>query len=534
MVAESLPEARRSLLKIAFRGKTTSTTVPLEHTGGDLLRAVAPIESPSGGQPEAVLVVDYQVPTSLAGRLRAISSAFGDYQEAKRMGGPVKTTYVLILLVVALLVIFIGSWFGMTIARDITDPIQRLADGTGKIAAGDLDVYVEPMADDELGALVKSFNQMALDLRKSRDELMRVNIDLDGRRKYMETVLKNVAAGVLATGSDGRITALNNSARRLLQIADNGAVGRPALEVLPDVSGKAVAEILNELSASGRDSLERQVTLSFPDKSLSLICFANSLTDEEGRDMGVVLVFEDMTYLVKAQRMTAWREVARRIAHEIKNPLTPIQLNAQRIRRKYMTALEGDAGVLDQCTSAIIDQVEQLKTMVNEFSKFARMPSANPAANDLNAVIREVVDLYAQGNEDVRFSFTADPRVPIFDLDKEQIKRALMNLLENAVAAVDNHGAIDTTVTFDERLSIATIQVSDNGPGVPRDDTDRLFEPYFSTKAGGSGLGLTIVHRIVSDHNGFIRVKNNRNGGARFIIELPAGNVKPSTLRRNA
>lgn len=515
-----IPAPRPSFLRIAFQGKKTSKILPLEG-GGDLIRGIVPIVSTPGNRAPAVLVVDHYIPTSIAGRLFSISNAYGDYQEARRMRGPVKSIYVLILLMVALLVIFIGFWFGMTLARDITEPIQRLAEGTGKIAAGNLGVYIEPMADDELGVLVRSFNKMTEDLRKARDELIRVNLDLEGRRKYMETVLKNVAAGVLALDSKGRITAVNSSAGRLLGIRGQEILGQPLAAVLPSVTASAVTEILEDLAHSDSEAIERQITLSFPDRALSLICFANSLRDEEKRDLGVVLVFEDMTYLVKAQRMAAWRDVARRIAHEIKNPLTPIQLNAQRIRRKYMDAMEGDNDTLDQCTSTIINQVEQLKTMVNEFSKFARMPSANPVPDDLNAVIRDVVDLFSQGNERIRFSFELDPSVPTFDLDREQMKRALVNLLDNAVSAVGDGGEVAVLTRYDADLSMVFIEVADSGVGFHPKDKDRLFEPYYSTKPGGTGLGLTIVSTIVSDHNGFIRVKETPAGGATFIIELP-------------
>ena len=231
------------------------------------------------------------------------------------MKGPVKTVYILLLLMVALLVILIGFWFGMTMARDITDPILTLAEGTEEIAEGDLDVYIEPVADDEIGVLVRSFNKMTEDLRKGRDELLRVNLDLESRRKYMETVLTNVAAGVLALDWEGRVTTMNESAKRLLGITDRNLLGRPILDVLPETSCGAVAEALDDLSSSETAAVERHMTLSFPDKVVTLAFFANSLRDEEGRDLGFVLVFEDMSYLVKAQRMAAWREVARRIAH---------------------------------------------------------------------------------------------------------------------------------------------------------------------------------------------------------------------------
>ncbi len=518
----AIPPPLPSFLKIAFQGQSTSKITPLDG-GSDLISGVIPVKDSDGESVAAALVIDYYIPHSLASRLFSISSAVNDYLEAKRMKGPVKTIYVLILLMVALLAIFIGFWFGATMARDITDPLLDLAEGTEKIAQGNLDVYIEPSADDELGVLVRSFNKMTADLRKGRDELVKVNIDLESRRKYMEAVLKNIAAGVISLDPERKVTTANDSARRLLGITEKAILGKPLLTLLPEASAGPVAGMLEDASKSEIGAIERQITLSFPETVISLLCFASALKDEEGHDLGTVLVFEDMTYLVKAQRMAAWREVARRIAHEIKNPLTPIQLNAQRLRRKYLPALAEEGAVMDQCTRAIIDQVEQLKNLVNEFSQFARMPAANPVPNDLNAVIREVVNLFAQGNDGVKFDFEPDTSIPIFNLDKEQMKRAMVNLLDNALAAIEKDGRVMIATRYDKDLSIASIEVADNGSGVSPRDRDRLFEPYFSRKAGGTGLGLTIVSTIVSDHNGFIRVKDNPGGGAKFILELPVG-----------
>jgi two-component system, NtrC family, nitrogen regulation sensor histidine kinase NtrY len=516
----TIPSPLSSFLKIGLRGEKTSEILPLDEAG-DLIRAIVPIKTHNSDTVQAALVADHYIPTSLAGRLFSISSAFGEYQEAKRMKGPVKLIYILILLIVALLAIFIGFWFGVTMARDITDPILGLAEGTEKIAAGNLDVYIEPTADDELGVLVRSFNKMTGDLRKARDELEKVNLDLDSRRKYMETVLRNIAAGVLALDSERNVTAINESAKKLLGITIDIYLHRPMGQILPTTSATAISEILEELPESGSEGIERQMTLSLPDRSLSLICFANSLKDEEGGDLGVVLVFEDMTYLVKAQRMAAWREVARRIAHEIKNPLTPIQLNAQRIQRKYRGMVGEDTQVLDQCTRGIIDQVEQLKNMVNEFSLFARMPAAKLAPNDLNATVREVFDLYAQGNNKINFTFVQDDSLPVLDIDRQQMKRVVVNLLENSISAIGGRGEIHARTSYDSKARIVTLEIRDTGTGIQPQDRARLFEPYFSTKPGGTGLGLTIVSTIIADHNGYIRIKDNPGSGAAFVIELP-------------
>jgi two-component system nitrogen regulation sensor histidine kinase NtrY len=245
--------------------------------------------------------------------------------------------------------------------------------------------------------------------------------------------------------------------------------------------------------------------------------------------MGTVVVFDDLSHLIKAQRMAAWREVARRIAHEIKNPLTPIQLSAQRLRRRYLERFAEDDTVFDECTMMIIKQVDELKNLVNEFSSFARMPASHPSLNDLNAIIAEALVLFQEGHKEIEFSFHPDPRIPVFSLDREQIKRVLINLLDNAVSANEGQGSISVASSFNPTLQMVTFTVADTGCGIPPEDKPRLFEPYFSTKKSGTGLGLAIVSTIISDHNGYIRVKDNHPKGTRFIIEFPLnGNNLPT------
>lgn len=239
--------------------------------------------------------------------------------------------------------------------------------------------------------------------------------------------------------------------------------------------------------------------------------------------MGTVLVLDDLTQVMKAQRMAAWREVARRIAHEIKNPLTPIQLSAQRLRKRYLSRFEDDEKVFDECTAMIITSVDEMKTLVNEFSNFARMPAIQPEPNDLNEIIRDTLTLYQEAHRGVVFTFNPDPILPMLAIDRNQIKRVVINLLENAVAAMEEIGVIEITSHFDPELKMANFQVSDNGPGIPSHDKLRLFEPYFSTKKTGTGLGLAIVNSVISDHNGFVRVRDNLPRGSCFIVELPAG-----------
>ncbi|HZV81714.1 MAG TPA: ATP-binding protein, partial [Geobacteraceae bacterium] len=247
------------------------------------------------------------------------------------------------------------------------------------------------------------------------------------------------------------------------------------------------------------------------------------LKDDNGDFLGTVVVFDDLTNLIKAQRMAAWREVARRIAHEIKNPLTPIQLSAQRLRKRYLHNFTGEDQVFDQSTQTIIKSVEELKTLVNEFSQFARMPAAQPAPCNLNELLTEATTLYSEAHRRIEFSLSQDSSIPELMLDRDQIKRVLINLLENAVASIEGSGTITVESNYNRELNIVTFAVSDSGHGIPREDKPRLFEPYFSTKKSGTGLGLSIVNTIITDHHGFIRVRDNEPKGTKFIIELPVG-----------
>ena len=278
--------------------------------------------------------------------------------------------------------------------------------------------------------------------------------------------------------------------------------------------------LLNELKSSGKDSIERQVAVNLEGKSLSLLINLTNLKDEEGKSLGVVAVFDDLTQLIKAQRMAAWREVARRIAHEIKNPLTPIQLSAQRLRKRYLEKLQPDGTVFDECTRTIVKQVEELKGMVNEFSNFARMPACQPTPNRLNEIIQETLVLFQGVQRPIRFEFIPD-ELPVLNVDRDQIKRVMINLIKNSLAAIENEGKIRIQTSYDSKLQMVRLEVSDDGRGISDEDKGRLFEPYFSTRKSGTGLGLTIVNAIISDHNGYIRVRDNKPKGTTFLIELP-------------
>jgi two-component system nitrogen regulation sensor histidine kinase NtrY len=342
----------------------------------------------------------------------------------------------------------------------------------------------------------------------------------------METVLRNVSAGVISTGPDGTISTANRAAERILKIDSRAILNKKYEEVLNPEHLVLLNDVLNEINDSGKGSIEKQLSLKIGDKVLTIWVTAAILEDDENNRMGMVFVFEDLTQLQKAERMAAWREVARRIAHEIKNPLTPVQLSAQRLRKKYGDKLIDDNTVFEECTRTIIDQVDVLKNLVDEFSRFARMPVTNPAPNNLNDVVQGSLSLFQDAHKDISFRFEKAEDLPLVNIDPEQIRRVMTNLLDNAVAAVDNKdGVIEIRTNYDPESSVVKVEVADNGCGVPVWNRARMFEPYFSTKKSGTGLGLAIVNTIISDHNGNISVRDNSPRGTVISFELPVKEI---------
>ena len=516
-------------IREALQGNRFTRISPIGRA--DLIRGIVPVYS--NWNPDdvvGVVVVNYYVPYSLVNKMKEISSSFEQYKSTKLLKGKIQKGYILFLLLIALVIIFLSTWVGFHLAKSITEPIQELAIATNRVASGDLNVTLDSYSQDEVGSLVEAFNTMTADLRKGQNainranlELQASNLELEQRRRYMEIVLANVNAGVISIDSLGHITTINKSAQKLLGLKTKSIIGRNFRDIVTPDYLPMIKGILKELIGSGKDSIRKQLSLPAGDTKIILLVNVTTLKDEHNEFMGTVVVFDDLTQLLKAQRMAAWREVARRIAHEIKNPLTPIQLSAQRLRRRYLDRFSADDIVFDECTTMIIKQVDDLKNLVNEFSSFARMPASNPSLNNLNDVLNEALVLFQEGHKEVQFQLQTDPYLPAFSLDREQIKRVAINLLDNAVAAVNGNanGQITAETSFNKDLKIATLKISDNGCGIPAEDKPRLFEPYFSTKKSGTGLGLAIVSTIISDHNGYIRVRDNEPQGTHFIVELP-------------
>ncbi|HBA88440.1 MAG TPA: PAS domain-containing sensor histidine kinase [Geobacter sp.] len=496
----------------------------------DLIRGIVPVRSNYNDKDVVgVIVVNYYVPYSLVSKMKEISASYHEFRQLKIMKNPIATGYILTLFLITMVIVFLAVWFGIYLARSLTIPIQELAEATRQVAEGNLDVHLGESGSDEIGMLISSFNRMTQDLRENQlalqqtnEELQKSNLELEQRRRYMEAVLANVTAGIISVDKSGLLTTVNKSAEKLLLINTDRVSGKNFREVLRSEHLDIVKGLLRDMVLAKHDSIVRQVVIPMRDTELTLLTSLTVLKDENDAFMGMVVVLDDMTSLIKAQRMAAWREVARRIAHEIKNPLTPIQLSAQRLRKRYLSRFEGEEEVFDQCTAMIIKSVDELKGLVNEFSNFARMPASVLKPNDLNGILKEALTLYVEAHRHIRFTLNADEELPPILLDHDQIKRVVINLLDNAVAAIEGEGDIELSTRYDSTLKMATLTVSDTGHGIAAEDRPRLFEPYFSRKKSGTGLGLAIVNTIITDHHGFIRAKENYPKGSRFVIELPA------------
>lgn len=528
LIDRDLPEFPAELIRLALDGEQGQVAIqPVAE--GELIRNVAPIKIKKDVPATYLLITTFLIPSETLERMAVISRGIEGYRQLMLLKNPIKTSLLVMLLIVTLLIIFSAIWFGFYVAQGLTGPIAKLAEATKRVAEGELDFVLEKEADDEMGMLVDSFNLMTRNLATSSQQLEEANLalresylELDNRRHYTETILQNVAAGVISVDEYGTIITINRFAEELLDIRRDDYLNHDFRAVMPPKQLAILENFFFELNESGKTSIQRHLRLKVKQDTLSLLVNFTKLTDEKGKPLGIVLVFDNLTQLEKAQRMAAWREVARRIAHEVKNPLTPIQLSAQRLRKKYLERLEPDAEVFDLCTRTIVNQVDELKRLVSEFSNFARMPAVQKSPNSLVDMVHEVLALYEDSHKDINFRFSCSQTIPVFNFDLKQMKRVLINLLDNGIAALPDGGDIEIELSLDRQGGKAVfLIVRDNGIGIKDENKARLFEPYFSTKKTGTGLGLAIAGTIISDHDGYIKVKDNEPTGAEFIVELP-------------
>ena len=461
-------------------------------------------------------------------KIETIKSTYQDYKQQSFLQLPVSANYYITFLLITLLILFSAIWLGFYMARGITVPIQQLAEGTRRIAEGDLNFRIGVRATDEIALLVNSFNTMTEELNESRvntqqanENLKQTNIELDRRRNYIETILDSIGAGVISIDKKGRITTFNKAAERIMQLSSEDVFGANYRDAFDFSYHESIRKLIQKMNSQNRISIEEQLELRVDDTNITLLINIQVLAGVSKKYRGMVIVFEDLTHLIKTQKVAAWKEVAQGIAHEIKNPLTPIQLNTQRLKKKYYENREDFARVFDESINIITQEVEGMKDLLNEFLSFSRMPTPDPKPTSLHKIIDDILISYSEHDKRIQIKKNLDPNLAQLTIDPEQIRRVLINLFENATDAIDQGGAIQITTKILDEKKLVRIEFSDNGAGISSADREKLFLPHFTTKKRGTGLGLAIVNRIIIDHNGIIKVQDNYPKGTTFIIELP-------------
>jgi two-component system nitrogen regulation sensor histidine kinase NtrY len=496
-------------------------------TGGDLIRTAVPIRSSPNGPVVGVVVASEYLTDQFAARARGMTEAYEAYQQLRVLKQPLAGVYLSFFLMLTLMILVGATWMGLYLAKRITRPVQSLAVAADEIGAGHLDHRVKAEANDEFGSLIDAFNRMAGELAASRRRLERSSIDLEhkhneveSRRRYVETILDRLATGVVSVDVAGDIRTWNAAASRLLGI-EQRVSGLPVASVLGSADLKPLAIAIDEANRRREDLRPLDVSITREGREVHLAVMTTPLKRDDDTTEGVVVVFDDVTPLVRAQKVAAWREVARRLAHEIKNPLTPIQLSAERLRRHFSKAQAGTRDLVDECTTTIVGEVESLKGLVDEFSQFARMPAPRAVPTDMHALLDDALSLYRGLLAEIEIRRHYEACLPKVSIDPEQIRRVVHNLVDNAIEAMDRRGVIDIETRHDAQNNLIRVVVADSGPGIPAAEREKLFLPYYSTKQRGSGLGLAIVRRIVAEHGGSIDVTDNQPRGTRFAIELP-------------
>jgi two-component system nitrogen regulation sensor histidine kinase NtrY len=528
-VPQDWPRASADLLasRVAAGNEQQPWTLESVSAGGDLLRVGSVIRG-ANGEPVGVVVTSDYLSGPLADRSQRMTRAYEQYTQLRVLREPLAGVYLSFFVMITLLILVSSTWMGFYLAKRITRPVQMLSVAAREIAQGRYDQRIEHQATDEFGSMIEAFNAMAAELASSRRRLERAAVDLerknrevDGRRRYIETIVERVATGVVSIDTAGRISTVNPAAMRLLEV-DAAIIGRAAVDVFRRGDLTPINTLLDQAARARTDAFAQEVALVREGRELHVAAAVTRLVGASGEYEGSVLVLDDVTPLIRAQKVAAWREVARRLAHEIKNPLTPIQLSAERMRRKLASLEPAQADLVQECTTTIIGEVESLKSLVDEFSQFARMPAPRAVPADLHQLLSDALALYNGLFTDVHFERRFADGLPQVRVDPEQMRRVIINLVDNAIEAMDRRGSIAVETAYDAANSVVRVTVADDGPGIPLDERDKLFLPYYSTKGRGSGLGLAIVRRIVAEHGGSIELTDNTPRGTRFTIELPA------------
>jgi two-component system nitrogen regulation sensor histidine kinase NtrY len=501
------------LVALAFTAQDAADLSGAPAKKGDIMRVVVPVpETPEGNKIVAAVAVSYYIPPNLAAKADEIHEGYAQYRSAFKSKEPIKLAYRLGFLAVTLALLLSAIWVALRVAAGITVPIKKLAEGTAAVAAGKFDYQIDEKSGDEVGVLVDSFNVMTRELKSSREQL-------EQEINYKKTILSNIDTGVVSIDRAGRITTVNQSASEILGIREADVLGKRYDAAFGFIELDPIRGLFRKLEP-GEGSAEKELSLTVRGRVLTIRLRITTLRDGSGAPIGSVVTFDDMTELLRAKKAETWQDIARRIAHEFKNPLTPIKLSAERLRKKKTEGAPDFDAVFEECSRTIVQEADGLRKLVDEFANFARMPNSNPTPQPLAPVLEGVAQLYSGAHKDISVVKEIAPDMPDVLLDREQMKRVFINLFENAVEAMGGKGRIWLTAGM-SGPGRAHIGIADEGCGIADEDVPKLFEPDFSRKKKKSGLGLAIVQRIVKDHSGLIRVEQNSPKGARFIIELP-------------
>lgn len=514
-IKEASENSSQSIIE-AFKGEEGVEVISGDK--GDIVRAAVPLLK--GGKVIEVIVVESIINRDLSQRVNQLKDFYEDYIKLEAFKQPLKLNYLFFLGFFTLLVIFTAIWVSLRIARGITEPVQILAQVTREVASGNLDVSLRTERDDEIGLLINSFDRMVKDIKEGKDYLQAAYAESDRRRLCMENILENIRSGVISLDAEGNVITVNKAALSILNLTPDSVIGKNYREIISGIKSDSLQELIYGIKLKTLERIEREVWATISGRRVMLRVTVMSLRDKDSNYLGLLVVFDDLTDIIKAQKAVAWQEVARRMAHEIKNPLTPIKLSTERMLRKWENNDNDFAEVFKKSTKTIIREVDGLKKLVDEFSRFGKMPEINKVPSDINAIIEEVVNLY-RAYKNFKINVSVPEVTPLVDLDAEQFKRVLINLFDNALQAMGDSGTIDIAVDYDTSINKIFIKVADNGPGINEEDKDKLFLPYFSTKKGGTGLGLAIADRIITEHMGYLRVRDNMPKGTVFTIELP-------------
>ncbi len=514
-IISTLPQVDLNNLKKSFLFLSQNSYIQ-RFNDRQLLRVLFPVND----NPTTVIVVSKILAFSSEAQLSDIIGSYNEYENNFELKTPIKSMYFIMMIVMSLVTLFAAIWFGFHLAKQLSVPLTQLGLSTKKVADGDYSLVDIQSGSEEINNLVSNFNQMIKDLSASEFELQSTLKSLHQYIKYVEIVLANVSAGVISVDTQGIITTMNRRASELLHLNSSDSVGKPIKQMMSMQNYQLLTQMLKQIRENKLSTLEKEIKVEINGETIPLMIHFSILNNELQEEIGRIIVFDDLTVIQNAQRAAAWSEVARRIAHEIKNPLTPIRLAAQRIHRKF--SAEVNNPIFDESIQMIVTQVDEMKNLVNEFSQFARMPQLTLMLGNFSQVLLDVLKIFQNTHSHVQFKIELDSKLPEFKFDQSQIKRVFMNLIDNAIMACQNNSNSEVCILTEYRLDFKILKISviDNGIGIPARDRAKVFEPYFSTKETGTGLGLSIVKSIIEDHSGIIRALPNEPTGTKMYIEL--------------